>query len=231
MSLKNAIVTAIVFLAGCTSTAIVDYKQATIAPDSSVVAFSVNTGKLLQYDPSIRPVELEIYFAGEWTAFPLTNQKDGIQRFLLEIPDQAVSFSRLELQTGAGLFSDFFVTDGPQRVEVTMGEITYLGRLVITDIEFEKRADGSFGQPDAVQLVFADAFESDQAAWEQQYALFQNKVPDQLVVGHWAGKDYVNVSPKSWNRSTSHSFTMEHGGGNARVPRMGSSRESAPSKR
>jgi hypothetical protein len=72
-----------------------------------------------------------------------------------------------------------------------------LGRIEIEDIKFEENADGSLGKPISVKLVFSDALEDDQFAWEQQYKLFQNRVPNQQVVGNWAGQDYLNLGPKS----------------------------------
>ena len=200
MSLKYTIAAAMVFLAGCTSTGVIDSNQATIEPDSSVIAFSVNTGKLLEYETPIRPVRLHIYYAGEWVSIRLSDGKTGLQRILLEVPAQAVSFTQLDLVAGAGIFSDHYVTGDVQVAELTYGEITYLGRIEIEDIKFEENADGSLGKPIAVKLVFSDALEDDQLAWQQQYKLFQNRVPNQQVVGNWAGRDYLNLGRKQWSK-------------------------------
>ena len=201
MSLKHTIAVAMVFLAGCTSTGVIDSNQATIDPNSSVVAFSVNTGKLLEYETPIRPVRLRIYYAGEWVSIPLSDGKTGLQRILLEVPAEAISFTQFELVAGAGIFSDHYVTGGVQVMELTLGEITYLGRIEIEDIEFNENTDGSLGEPNAVKLVFSDAFEDDHFAWEQQYKLFQDQVPNQQVVGIWAGRDYLDLGPKNWSKT------------------------------
>ncbi len=197
MSLKYTIAAAMVFLAGCTSTGVIDSNQATIDPNSSVVAFSVNTGKLLEYETPIRPVRLHINYGMESVSIRLSDGKTGLQRILLEVPAQNVLFTQFELVAGAGIFSDHYLTGASQAIELRQGEITYLGRIEIEDIKFEENADGSLGKPISVKLVFSDALEDDQFAWEQQYKLFQNRVPNQQVVGNWAGQDYLNLGPKS----------------------------------
>jgi len=201
MYLKYTIVAAMVFLAGCANNGVIDSDQATIDPYSSVVAFSVNTGELLDYATPIRPARLRIYYAGETVSIRLSDGKTGLQRILLDVPAQAVSFTQFELIAGASIFSDHYVTGDVQIMELEQGEITYLGRIEIEDIEFEENADGSLGEPIAVKLVFSDALEDDQFAWEQEYKLFQNQVPNQQVVGNWAGQDYLNLGPKSWSKS------------------------------
>jgi hypothetical protein len=116
------------------------------------------------------------------------------------VPAQAVSFTQFELVAGASIFSDHYVTGDVQVMDLKQGEITYLGRIEIEDIEFEENADGSLGEPIAVKLVFSDALEDDQFAWEQEYKLFQNRVPNQQVVRNWAGRDYLNLGRKQWNK-------------------------------
>ena len=223
MSLKYTIVAAMVFLAGCASTGVIDSDQATIDPNSSVVAFSVNTGKLLEYETPIRPVRLRIYYAGEWVSIRLSDGKTGLQRILLELPARSVSFTQFELVTGSSIFSDHFVTGEVQVMELTQGEITYLGRIEIEDIEFNENTDGSLGEPNAVKLVFSDAFEDDQFAWEQQYKLFQNRVPNQQVVGNWAGQDYLDLGPKEWSNSSTQNNRGRPGYGIERPPMRGPS--------
>jgi hypothetical protein len=199
MSLKYTIVAAMVFLAGCANKGVIDSDQATIDPYSSVVAFSVNTGELLEYATPIRPARLRIYYAGESVSIRLSDGKAGIQRILLDVPAQAVSFTQFELVAGASIFSDHYVTGDVQVMDLKQGEITYLGRIEIEDIEFEENADGSLGEPIAVKLVFSDALEDDQFAWEQEYKLFQNRVPVRQVVGNWTEQDYLNLGHKKWN--------------------------------
>ena len=228
MSLKYTIVAAMVFLAGCASTGAIDPNQVIIDPNSSVVAFSVKTGKLLEYETPIRPVQLHLRYGSESVSIRLSDGKTGLQRILLEVPAQAISFTQFELVAGAGFFSDHYVTGGVQVMELTPGEITYLGRIEIEDIKFKENADGSLGKPIAVELVFADALDDDQFAWEQQYKLFQNRVPNQQVVGNWAGRDYLNLGRKSWRNSYPQNISSRLGNGSERTPSMGSSRNSMP---
>ena len=144
--------------------------------------------------------------------------------FLSIRPAQAVSFTQLELVAGAGIFSDHYVTGDVQAMELTQGEIAYLGRIEIEDIKFEENADGSFGKPIAVKLVFSDAFEDDQFAWEQQDKLFQNRVPNQQVVGNWAGRDYLNLGRKVWTKTYPQNIRRPSGISSERTPSMGSAR-------
>ena len=184
--------------AGCSTTAVVDPKQTTIDPNSSVVAFSINTRKLSEYATPIRPKQLHLLYGAESIPIRLSGGKTGIQRILLEVPAQAVLFSQLELVAGTGIFSKHYLIDDGQRIELTPGEITYLGRIEIEDVKFEENDDGSPGEPSAVKLVFADALDEDQFAWEQQYKIFQNRVPNQQIVGNWAGGDYLALWIKEW---------------------------------
>jgi len=206
--------------AGCTSTAVIDHDQVTIDPNSSVVAFSVNTGTLSEYEIPIRAARLHIQYGTETVSIRLSEGRAGLQRILLEVPAQAVLFSQFELTAGAGIFSDDYRTSDSQLVILTQGEITYLGRIEIKKIEFEENADGSLGKPISVKLVFADELEDDQLAWEQQYKLFQNRVPNQQIVGDWAGQDYLSLWRKEWTKF----YTQNNG------RRSGINREGPPMK-
>jgi len=209
------------FTAGCTSTGVIGSNQASIDPNSSAVAFSVNTGKLLEYETPIRPVRLHLNYGTESISIRLSAGKTGLQRILLEVPAQAVTITNFELVVGAGLFSDNYLTEDVQVMDLTQGEITYLGRLEIEDIKFEENADGSPGEPFAVKLVFSDALEDDQVAWEQQYKLFQNRALDQQVVGNWAGSDYLDLWPKKWNQGYVQDDTWRPATGGKRPTQLG----------
>lgn len=202
--------------AGCTSTGVIDPNQASIDPNSSVVAFSVKTAKLSEYETRIRPVRLQMLYGGESVSVRLSNDKTGVQRILIEVPAKAVVFSQFELVAGDGFFADRYRTGQGQPINLTQGEITYLGRIEIEDIEFYERADGSLGRPVAVKLVFADALEDDQIAWEQRYRLFQNREPNQQIVGNWTGLEYSDlwIKEKEWAKSRSiDGWTQEYTGG------------------
>ena len=228
MNVKLTIATATVFIAGCAGTGTVDFDESTIAPDSSVIAFSVNTGKLTQYEMPIRPARLHIYYAGESESIRLSKGNSGLQRILLEVPAQSISFMHLELVTGAGLLTDHYVTGNVQFLELTQGEINYLGRITIEDVEFGADVDGAGLEPKAVKLVFSDAFEDDQSVWKEQYDLFQNRVPIQQVVGTWAGEEYLYLERKSWTKNNPIDIWVPSAHGDERVPAMGSSRETNP---
>jgi len=198
MSLKYAIAAVMVFLAGCAGIGEIDPNQATIDPNSSVVAFSVDTSKRWEHELSIRPVRLHIQYGAETVSIPLSDGKTGLQRFLLEVPAKGVLLSQVELKARKSIISKRFRTGGRQLVKLSQGEITYLGRLEIADVKFEENADGSHGKPIAIKLVFADELEDDQIVWEQQYRLFQNRVPNQQIVGNWAGQDGLEEWIKLW---------------------------------
>jgi len=217
--------------AGCTTTGVIDPNQATIEPNSSVVAFSVNTRKLSEYATPIRPRQLHLQYGTESVPIRLRGGKTGLQRILLEVPAQAVLFSQFELVAGTGIFSDHYLIDNGQSMQLTQGEITYLGRIEIEDVKFEENDDGSPGKPTAVKLVFADALEDDQFAWEQQYKLFQNRVPDKQIVGNWAGGDYYSTLwVKEWTpiytgHNRGHS---RYSGGRPPGPPMGGQQDRQP---
>ncbi len=218
----------IAFTAGCTSTGVIGSNQASIDPNYSVVAFSVNTGKLSEYETPIRPVRLHINYGSESISIRLSSGKTGLQRILLEVPAQAVTITNLELVAGTGLFSDNYLTGDFQDMELTQGEITYLGRIEIEDIKFKENADGSLGDPITVKLVIADALEDDQLAWEQQYKLFKNRIPIQQVVEHRAGRDYLNLWRKEWNQGYVQDDTWRPATGGKRLPMRGP-KDSGPS--
>jgi hypothetical protein len=113
-------------------------------------------------------------------------------------------------------------------MELSPGEITYLGRLEIEDVKFEENADGSLGEPIAVKLVLSDALEDDQSAWEQQYKLFQNQVPNHQVVGNWAGQDYLNLGRKVWTKVIYTQNNNSRPGYSRERPPMRGPRDSGP---
>ena len=184
--------------AGCTSTGVIKPDQSTIDADYSVIAFSVNTSTLLKNEVPVRVERLSIQYGDEIVSIRLRGGKTGLQRILFEVPEDAILISHFELEAGAGILPDHFLAEDNQLVQLTQGEITYLGRLEIEDVKFAKNDDGSLGKPNAVKLVFADELKDDQFAWEQEYDLFQNRVPVQKIVGNWAGQDYSTLWIKEW---------------------------------
>lgn len=179
--------------ASCASTGRIDPGQTTINPNSSVVAFSVNTSKLEGYGTLIRPVRVQVLYGDESASIGLGNKKTGVQRVLLEVPANTILFSQLELVVGDGMYSNRYLTTQGHTMELAPGEITYAGRIEVEHVEFEEYLDGSLGRPITVKLDFSDAFVEDQNAWEQQYKLFQNRAPDRQVAGAWGGRDYLDL--------------------------------------
>jgi hypothetical protein len=192
--------------AGCGTTGMIDSEQVTIDPNSSVVAFSVNTRELSEYAKPIRPKQLHVLYGAESVPIRLSGGKIGIQRVLLEVPAQTVFFSQFELVAGPRIYTRRYLIDDGQRIELTPGEITYLGRLEIEDIKFVTNDDGSPGKPTAIKLFFANELEDDQFAWEQQYKLFDNRVPNQQVVGNWAGGNYLTL----WKKERTPMYTRDN---------------------
>jgi len=97
--------------AGCTTTGVIDPKQATIDPNSSVVAFSVNTRKLSEYATPIRLRQLHLQFGTESVRIRLSGGRTGLQRILLEVPAQTVILSQLELVAGTGILTKRYLID------------------------------------------------------------------------------------------------------------------------
>lgn len=186
-------------MAGCVHAGKIDPEQTSIDPNSSVVAFSVSTSKLEGYGTLIRPVRLHVLYDDESASIRLGNKNTGVQRVLLEVPANTILFSQVELVVGDGMYSNRYLTAQGHTMDLTPGEVTYAGRIEVEDIEFEEYIDGSLGRPITVKLVFADAFVDDQNAWEQQYKLFQNRVPDRQVAGAWGGRDYLDLMLKDWS--------------------------------
>jgi len=178
----------------------IEPSQETIDPASSVVAFSVNTRKareseLREYGRSFGAARLYLKRGG---TIRFEEGETGLQRFLFEVSAQTIELGQFALTKGASDYSPFLygtTVDGPQ-IQLTPGEITYLGRIEIEDIQFE---DNPYSRPMAIKLIFSDAFEDDLLAWRQEYKIFQNRLPEKRIVASWGELEYVPVSVIQWS--------------------------------
>lgn len=183
----------IAFTAGCTGLSQIKPSQATISPESSVVAFSVNTSRLLEYDMPMRAARLHLISNEVWDKIRLSEGETGLQRFLIGVPTQSIILYQFDLAV-IHSFSYLYGTKGVgPRIQLTPGKITYLGRLEIEDIQLEENDDRTRGWPIAVNVVFSDALEDDLSAWKQEYKLFQNRLPVKRIVGNWGELEYIPV--------------------------------------
>ena len=193
--LRAAVCLALVMAAaGCATAGKVSPGQESIAPDSAVVAFSVNTESLFQHETYIRPSRIELRYGDKFITIDINDNKTGNERYLLELPASEISFEWFQLVAGRGIFWSRYRTAFAHNLKLVSGEINYLGRLEINDISFDAYADGPPGTPVEVQLVFTDALEDDLPAWEKDYKLFQGRTPDQRIVGNWGGQEYLYLS-------------------------------------
>ena len=183
-------------LGGCVSVQTVEPAQVTIEPSSYVVAFSVNTSTLIrsaikEYGGRFRASHL--YLKGYDTVH-LSAGESGSQLFVFQPSAQVLGFGQFFVARGGTNNQYHFgtISDGP-RINLTAGEITYLGRLEIEDIQFKKSANWTTDTPIAVRLVFKDASEEDFPALQQQYEIFRDKNAVKQIPRRWGDLDYEPV--------------------------------------
>ena len=189
--------------AGCTTRAMILPDQSAIAPDSSVLAFSVNTGTTSKDRAWIRPTGINVQFGDETVSIDLDDRKSGVQRVLMEVPTTTVMFSGFEVESGAGIYWSRYQTGYSQPMTLPQGEITYLGRIEIEDARFAETAGGSRVQPYAVKLVFTDALADDLPAWRQEYQIFDTLSSVGTFAVNWTGQDYLDL----WRKRSSSYYT------------------------
>lgn len=214
--------------AGCTTNELIHPDQATIGPDSSVIAFSVNTTTLSKHDAWIRPSGIQIRYGDEFVAIDLSQRQTGVRRVLLEVPATTVMFSEFEVESGTGIYWSRYQTGYSQPLALTHGEITYLGRIEIEDAKFAEDAGGSRAHPYAVKLVFSDALQDDLNVWQQEYEIFQNRLPVGKLVAKWTGQDYLDLWRKRFSNSFYESYLERALDGNEGDPIRGPMPTQAP---
>jgi hypothetical protein len=187
--------------AGCATPARISPGQESIEQGTAVLAFSVNTESLLTRETEIRPAQIEMRYGDKSVSIDISDKKSGIDRFVLEVPVTQISLDWFQLVAGRGIFWSRYRTAFAHRTELALGEINYLGRLEIRNVNFDEYADGPTGIPVEVQLVFSDALEDDLSAWNEEYKLFQGRTPNHLVAGNWGGQDYLDLSYVSWSKA------------------------------
>lgn len=189
-----------ILTAGCAARGLVEPDETIINPDTGVIAFSVDTRKMTNDDDAwVRPKLLHLGYLDESVAIRLSDRNTGTQRILFEVPAQSVSFDAFELDSGTGIFWNRYRIESRQSIQLTPGEITYVGRIEIEELFYLNDADRARGKPIGVRLAFTDALEDDLAAWKEQYDLFRDAVPEESIVGDWSGSEYLDL----WIRESS----------------------------
>ena len=215
-------------MAGCTTTGLIDPEQANIDPNSSVIAFSVDAGKISDRDAWLRPKQLQVRYGNESITVRLHDRKDGLQRFLLEVPAQDISLNAFELDAGTGIFWNRYRTESRQSFTLSRGEITYIGRIEIGKVYFEEDADREEGRPSGIRLVFSDAMEEDLVAWTQQYKIFEGRNPVSEIVGDWGGSEFLDLWIRESATARSSSYRWRELDSLSYEPMRGPAPETAP---
>lgn len=193
-------------LGGCAGVRLIEPAQVTIDPNSCVVAFSVNTSTSRgsaskEYGGRFRASHL--YLKG-YDTVRLSAGESGSQMFVLEPPTQVLDFGQFFLaRSGENNQYHFGTIAAGPRINLTPGEITYLGRLEIEDIQFEKNANWTTDTPIAIKLVFKDASEDDFPPLQQQYEIFRDRNAVKQIIGRWGELEY---EPVRFVRMTSSPF-------------------------
>ena len=183
-------------LGGCAGARLVEPAHVTVDPKSCVVAFSVNTSTLegneiKEYGGRFRASHL---YLRDYETIRLSDTDSGLQLFVLEPPREVLEFGQFSLARGGydKQYQFETVAAGPQ-IKLTAGEITYLGRLEIEDIQFEKHTNWTTDTPIAVKLVFRDAWKDDFPVLQQRYKVFQDRIAIKQVIGRWGELEYEPV--------------------------------------
>lgn len=183
-------------MGGCAEVRLVEPAHVTIDPQSCVVAFSVNTRTLegsaiKKYGGRFRASHL--YLKG-YETIRLSDGENGLQLFVLEPPTEVLEFGQFSLARGGYNKQYQFetVAAGP-RIKLNPGEITYLGRLEIQDIQFEKHTKGVTDTPIAIKLEFRDASKDDFPVLQEQYGIFRDRIAVKQIIGRWGELEYEPV--------------------------------------
>lgn len=188
-------------IAGCATPGEIDTAQESIDPDNSAFAFSFDPGVLSEHEQSVHPGWIHVRYGTEVISVPLKRGETETQRFLMEVPEDHVDLSEIELVVGDGIVLDHYLSYLNRFRVLTRGEITYLGRMTVDDVRFEDVGDGSPGIPVAVKIVFVDAFDEDIAVLQKHYQIFQHQFPYRQIDQNWPGQDYLPMHDKVWSSS------------------------------
>ncbi|MDH3440155.1 MAG: hypothetical protein OEM63_05355 [Gammaproteobacteria bacterium] len=215
-------------LAGCATTGLIDPGRATIDPNSSVIAFSVETAEISDDKAWLRPKQLQVRYGNESITVRLHDRNAGLQRILLEVPAQDISLNGFELDAGTGIFWNRYRTGSSQSFSLSPGEITYVGRIEIAKVYFEEDADREKGRPNGIRLVFSDAMEEDLVAWTQQYKIFEGRNPVSEIVGDWGGSEFLDLWIRESATARSSSYRWRELDSLSYEPMRGPAPETAP---
>jgi hypothetical protein len=186
----------LLFLGGCAGGRLVEPAHVSVDPVSRVVVFSVNTSTL-------KGSAIKQYGGHFWAShfslrgyetFRLSDGDIGRQLFVLEPTKEVLQFGQFTLARGGSSKQYHFETVAPgPRVKLAPGEIAYLGRLEIEDIEFEKHNNWTTDTPTAIKLVFRDASEEDLPVLQEKYDLFRDRKAVKQIIGRWGKLEYEAV--------------------------------------
>ena len=160
------------------------------------MAFSVNTSTMegsavKEYGARFRASHLSLKGYG---TIRIADGDSGLKTLVLEPAGEALEFGRFSLsRDGAGKQYEFETIAAGPRIKLTPGAITYLGRLEIEDIQFQKRANWTTDTPSGIKLQFRDASEDDFRFMQDQYEIFRDRTVVKQIIGRWGELEYEAV--------------------------------------
>jgi len=188
----------IVSFTGCAGASKISRNQVHIESDSAVVAFSVTTSNLPQYELDIRPMQFTLSDTpnADSIIYMLRPDSDGVQNFVYEISGPSVTLDDFQFHIDRRYATS---VAGP-KLSLASGEITYLGRLEIQDVQFAENSTDAIVKLVAIKMAFTDESESDFVIWEKQYKLFKKMKPQIHIVEKWGDSEYTPVKSKiNWD--------------------------------
>lgn len=187
-----ALLIAALVMTGCAPVTAVKQDAQAIDPDTAVVAFSVRTSALTEFDELLTPSR--VLFSGADTRTMVGSRLDadesGVAYVLYEIPESGMVFNELIL----GIRPGFKTTLPGPEIPLTRGEITYLGRLEVQDFRFDLSEDSTTYTPTHVKLAFTDKSADDMAAFTSRYAMFSAQSTRQDILKTWSNFEFVPLA-------------------------------------
>lgn len=193
-------------ISGCVGSGLDQVKSdmTSINPDKAIVMFSIDT------EESVEGQNLGLLWLtanGEYQRGSIRQTpSDGpLQRFILEVPGNFVVFDTISIKYGR----DWWIAGGSRKVELTTGKLTYVGRIEIQDIQYEKNfsrsTSGESGEskwpsiPVSIRIGFIDQSESDLTALKLKYSIFEEYAVSKDIPQNWGQHTYMPLSmiPKS----------------------------------
>jgi len=153
--------------------------------DRTIVVFSIVTEK------SIEGQELELVWRDEngkrqvdsITQTPI----DGpLRLYVLEVPGHALGLQTVKIKVG----NEWWAVYEHMKIELEVGAATYVGRMAIQDIQYRS---GEGTNPRSIQFGFSDQSESDLAALNQNYAVFDEHTVSIRVPQEWGERSHSQL--------------------------------------